>query len=340
MKPVALVTNTVPDYRREPFRLLDEAEGIEVIPYDDVGQRRAVRRLLGGHHRAVVAALGGRLALPGAYMAARCHRVPFVLWTALWHHPTTLAHRASELPTRLLYRHADAIVTYGPHVSGFVAKQRGTSDGVFVAPQNVDAVHFGRAVTTGERAAARDRAGAGEGDFLLLYVGRLVPEKGVVTLAEAWRTAALPDAVLAHAGTGSLTPQNALGHVTRDHLPALYAAADALVLPSVRTATFTEPWGLVVNEAMQQGTPVIATDSVGAAAGGLVQDGRNGRVVVERDASALAAAIADLAGDAAERTRLGDQARRDVAAYTAESWAGGMRAALRFVGASRQERSW
>ena len=50
-------------------------------------------------------------------------------------------------------------------------------------------------------------------------------------------------------------------------------------MPSVPTRTFREPWGLVVNEAMHQRTPVIATDAVGAAAGGLVRDGRNGLVV-------------------------------------------------------------
>ena len=50
-----------------------------------------------------------------------------------------------------------------------------------------------------------------------------------------------------------------------------------------------EPWGLVVNEAMNQATAIIASDAVGAAAGGLVRDGRNGLIVPAGDAGALAA---------------------------------------------------
>ena len=110
-----------------------------------------------------------------------------------------------------------------------------------------------------------------------------------------------------------------------------------LVLPSIRTATFLEPWGLVVNEAMLQGTPVIATDAVGAAAGGLVRDGRNGMVVPERDPEALAARLRVLATNPELRTELGEAARADVAAYTPEAWAAGMRAALKAAGAARSE---
>jgi glycosyltransferase involved in cell wall biosynthesis len=121
--------------------------------------------------------------------------------------------------------------------------------------------------------------------------------------------------------------------VAREELPALYASADALALPSVPTATFLEPWGLVVNEAMQQGTPVIASDAVGAVAGGLVRDGRNGLVVPAGDAAALASRIRALAMNAALRERLGTAAREDVGAYTEKAWVDGMRRALEAVGA-------
>jgi glycosyltransferase involved in cell wall biosynthesis len=127
----------------------------------------------------------------------------------------------------------------------------------------------------------------------------------------------------------------ALGHVPRNELPALYAAADALVLPSIPTATFREPWGLVVNEAMHQGTPVIASDAVGAAAGGLVTDCRTGFVVPAGDASALAARLTALAGSPGLRERLGQAGRAAVAAHTPAAWAEGMSRALRAVGASR-----
>jgi glycosyltransferase involved in cell wall biosynthesis len=341
-RPVALVTNTVPDYRREPFRLLDEAEGIEVIAWadDDHGQRAAVKRLAQGDYRAVIAGLGGRLALPGAYAAARRTRIPFVLWASLWAHPTTLAHRISKRATHGMYRRADAIVTYGPHVTRYVAEQRGNEDDVFEAPQSVDVAHFGQDVTPEQRAEARARAGATDSPSLLLFVGRLEREKGVDLLAEAFAQAGV-DATLAFAGTGPIEPDigETLGQVDKADLPALYAAADALVLPSIRTATFTEPWGLVVNEAMLQATPVITSDAVGAAAGGLVQDGRNGLIVKAGDATALANAIKTLADHPDRARELGRNAQSDVAPYTPQAWADGMQSALRAVGASREDPS-
>jgi glycosyltransferase involved in cell wall biosynthesis len=339
-RPIALVTNTVPDYRREPFRLLDQAEGIDVIAWQETGQAAAVRKIARGGYRAVIAGLGGKLALPGAYTAARRTNTPFILWASLWEHPHTLVHRLSRRPLGTIYRRADAVVTYGPHVTRYVAEERGSDTNVFEAPQTVDTTHFARTVTPEERAAARARAGATDSPFLLLFVGRLVPEKGIAVLTEAFQNTNT-EATLALAGDGPLKPPagTLLGPVSKQDLPALYAAADALVLPSIRTATFTEPWGLVVNEAMLQGTPAITSDAVGAAAGGLVRDGRNGLVVPQGDAPALARAIETLATDATKRAELGEHAREDVAAYTPQAWVEGMRKAIAAVGAGREERN-
>jgi glycosyltransferase involved in cell wall biosynthesis len=181
--------------------------------------------------------------------------------------------------------------------------------------------------------------GASGDGFLALFVGRLVPEKGVDTLLQAWRHAVLPDgSTLAFVGAGPLAPSgpgvHVLGRIERNELPPLYAAADVLVLPSIATATFREPWGLVSNEAMHQGTPVIASDAVGAAAGGLVVDGRTGLVFPAGDADALAARITALASAPELRERLGDEAHAKVAGYTPERWAEGVSRALAAVGES------
>jgi glycosyltransferase involved in cell wall biosynthesis len=331
VKPVALVTGEVSPYRREPFRLLAEAEGVEVIAFRDAGELDAARRIASGRYRAVIAGLGGRIALPASYAAARSRGIPFVLWTSLWAHPRTPAHALSWLPTRHLYRHADAVVTYGRHVSAYVERHRSKGN-VFEAPQAVSAEQFG---------APQERKET-EG-FTLLFVGRLEREKGVEVLLDAWRKAGLDSsATLELAGDGPLRPHGpgvrALGPVPRADLPPLYAAADALVLPSIRTATFLEPWGLVVNEAMHQGTPVIASDAVGAAAGGLVEDGRNGLVAPAGDAQALATRIRTLAVNPALRERLGAAAREDVKRFSEEAWVEGMQRALHAVGAGRVRR--
>jgi glycosyltransferase involved in cell wall biosynthesis len=355
-RPLALVTNVVSDYRVEPFRLLAEAEGVEVVAYAHAGsdppgvplrrasQLEAAQLVAEGRYRGVVCGLGGRVALPGCYAGARRAGVPFVLWASLWAHPRTPAHALSYLPTRAIYRGADAVVTYGPHVSRYVTERRGRAEGVVEAPQAVDAEHFGRPVGEAERRAWRERAGAGSDAFLALFAGRLEREKGVPVLLDAWRAAALDESArLAFAGDGPLRGLverasgrvAALGRVAREQLPGLYAAADCLVLPSVPTATFREPWGLVCNEAMHQGVPIIATDAVGAAAGGLVRDGRNGFVVPAGDAVALSRRLELLARAPELRAELGRAARDDVAPYTPAAWARGVREALAFAGVSR-----
>jgi len=80
-----------------------------------------------------------------------------------------------------------------------------------------------------------------------------------------------------------------LGFVHREELPEIYALAEGLIFP-----THSDPWGLVVNEAMACGLPVIVTSVAGCTLD-LVQDGWNGFVVPPRDASALARATASLA---------------------------------------------
>jgi glycosyltransferase involved in cell wall biosynthesis len=346
MKPVALVTGEVSPYRREPFRMLANEEGVEVITFRGesgsapdgltvrrTSERGAGRLVASGRYRAVIAGIGGRAALPATYAAARARRIPFVLWTSLWAHPRSPAHALSYLPTRHLYRRADAVVTYGPHVSAYVSETRRAGN-VFEAPQAVSAEQFGAPVEPAPM------AGAG---FVLLFVGRLVREKGVRVLLDAWRLADLgKDAMLAFAGEGPIRPAGrgvrTLGRVERSSLPSLYAAADTLVLPSIRTATFLEPWGLVVNEAMHQGTPVIASDAVGAVAGGLVRDGRNGLVVPAGDAQALATRIRAIAANPDLRRELGQAAKRDVEPFSEAAWVSGMQRALHAVGAARKAR--
>jgi len=81
------------------------------------------------------------------------------------------------------------------------------------------------------------------------------------------------------------------GFLNQSQMPRAYAAADLLVLPSLHHET----WGLVVNEAMNFGLPLVVSDRVGSAAD-LVEPGRNGFIVPAGRPEALAAAIGELAG--------------------------------------------
>ena len=113
-----------------------------------------------------------------------------------------------------------------------------------------------------------------------------------------------------------------------------YASSDVLVVPSLRTRSFREPWGLVCNEAMNQALAIIASDETGAAAGGLVRHERNGLVTRAGDPHDLANALRRLHADPGLRARLGEAGRRDVAAYTYDAYAAGFAEALLACGAA------
>ncbi len=352
MKPVLFVTGHVPAYRVGAFGALHEQQGIEValtggrslhggpaaagelpFPHIQLGARAVWSLARSGRHRAVVCSTAGRLAPLAAWAGARNARVPLLLWTSLWAQPSTPAHVVTYMALRRLYSHADAVVTYGPHVSAYV-RARGARN-VHVAPQSVDN-GFWRAQDVEAPPLPGWPSAAGT---RFLFVGREDPEKGLSVLLSAWRRAggAARQSALVLVGAGHTGSERVLatGALSAEQLRDVYAAGDVLVVPSIATRTFREPWGLVVNEAMNRGLPVIASDAVGAAAGGLVRDGVNGLVFAAGDEAALAHAIERLAADPDLRARMGANGAQEVLAYSHEAWAGGFSAALSSLGLAR-----
>jgi glycosyltransferase involved in cell wall biosynthesis len=154
----------------------------------------------------------------------------------------------------------------------------------------------------------------------LLFVGRLVPKKGVPVLIDALQTLRAegrePEAVIVGDGplAGDLRRQAAglarlrfLGWQRPEAVAALMREAALLIVPSIAAANGdAEGLPSVAMEAMALALPVIASDAAGLA--GVVIPGETGVLVPARDARGLAAAIAALLADPAERQRLGQAA--------------------------------
>jgi glycosyltransferase involved in cell wall biosynthesis len=343
-RPVLFITPIVPPDRVGAFAALHERVGIELalfggrshhatggvadpgVPHRHVRSRALHALAASGRYRAVVAGTAGRTALPAAWLGARRARVPFVLWSALWAPLRTPAHLLARPLMGAIYRDADAVVAYGPHVATFARRQGARH--VVVAPQAVDNAFWSAAAPEPRRPAP----------FTCLFVGRATREKGVRALLAAWRAAALDPAgaalVLVGAGhdAAGVPGVQVAGTLSPNSLRNFYAGASVVAVPSVPSRRFVEPWGLVVNEAMNQHCAVIATDAVGAAEGGLVRHEHTGLVVPARDPAALGAAIRRLHDDAPLRDRLADAGARSVAAYTYEAWADRFSTALRIGG--------
>lgn len=104
-----------------------------------------------------------------------------------------------------------------------------------------------------------------------------------------------------------------------------------LNMPSITTKDFKEPWGLVINEAMNQGCVIVTTWAVGAAAGGLVRDRETGLVVAEKDSVALHVAIETSLRDETSLTSMGEAAREEIAQWSPERAAEGFLKAIDFA---------
>jgi glycosyltransferase involved in cell wall biosynthesis len=137
-----------------------------------------------------------------------------------------------------------------------------------------------------DRNEVRTSWGAGPEDLVVLFCAKLQPWKRPFDLLQAFAKASIPKGLLVFAGEGPLRSEleaeaialgvadrvRFLGFVNQTQLPGIYTAAELLVLPSMYDA-----FGVVVNEAMLCGCPVVASDHVGAARD-LITHGRTGFV--------------------------------------------------------------
>jgi phosphatidylinositol alpha 1,6-mannosyltransferase len=259
----------------------------------------------------------GVLGLHGLSMA-RALGVPVAA-----HYQTHLARHAEHLsPTalagqgwrRLLDIHNDCDATFVPSPSvARELRERGMLR-VHVCTRGVDTRLFH---PTRRDPQVRARLTGGRERPILLYVGRLSPEKNLAALNAVAR--ALPDYPLLIVGDGPARGMLAAqlggldvhfaGVLHGEDLAAAYASADIFLFPSA-----TETFGQVVREAMASSLPVI-----GVQAGGvqdLICDGETGLLCAAGDEAALVAAARHLAEDATVRRTMGAAARQEAERHT------------------------
>lgn len=202
--------------------------------------------------------------------------------------------------SRALYPRFDAFLAIGEKSRRQYLENGVPEEKLFRFPYAVDNDHFRAlaAASKPRRAELRRRFGVPEGATCVLYAGRLSPEKNVAELVRG--VAGAPGQFLLLVGTGPEQP--ALERLAADLLPRRhcfagflnydaigdgYAAADLCALSSR-----FEAWGLVCNEAMGFGMPIVVSDQVGCAPD-LVVPGETGGVYPIGDVAALSRALSD-----------------------------------------------
>ncbi len=233
--------------------------------------------------------------------------------TPLWH-----------LKTRGLLSAYSGYLSVGRRSRAYLTSHGVSPMRIHASPACVDNRRFAESAAPHLEPSARDAAraalGAAPQDFVVLFAGKLEERKRPLDALRAV-TALGPQAVLAVAGSGPLEHElrtqaarlgvrlAALGFVNQSRLGEVYAAADCLVLPS----DSHESWGLVVNEAMATGLPVVVSDHAGCGPD-LVVAGETGEVHRTGDVPDLIHALERVRARGG-RASMADACRRRVAQY-------------------------
>jgi glycosyltransferase involved in cell wall biosynthesis len=237
-----------------------------------------------------------------AAMHAAWHRTPFVLWS---HHALVSVQATGGARRRLrraLLARADAVIGMGVQAREVLRGLGVPEERLFDAPNAHDAPAYERALAELDSAVVPHalRGALRARERVALVAGRLVPVKGILPLLSAW--VRLPESLrerwtLLFVGDGPLAP--AVRDAARarpgeiawlperppGEMPAIHSAADLHVF-----ASLGDTWGLVVNEALACGVPVLCSRLAGCA-DDLIEPGRNGWLFDPTDAKGFGEAL-------------------------------------------------
>lgn len=239
-----------------------------------------------------------------SYLVSKLRKKKFILWTENWNFSYEYLNRP-EIYRRLRYaqykfivRNANAVVVHGNHSYYYHLGLGIPTDKAFVANHSSFDLSVQKSNdVSGSPLAAQQK-------HTILYFSRIIPRKGLDILIKAFKKleSKMGGVRLLIAGEGDFRPfcENLarelnlknikfLGSVPFEKAASYYAMSDVFVLPSCLRGQ-SEGWGLVINEAMSMGKPIITTDAVDAAYD-LVKHGVNGYVVKKGDVGELYSAL-------------------------------------------------
>lgn len=265
---------------------------------------------------------------------ARRHGLPFALWSESNAQDQRGGSVVVESLKRYFLRKCDEFAVPGQAATDYLLGLGIDRTQIFMAVNAVDNNFFLQRSQSSRRNAAKLRSEFNLPERYFLFAGRLVREKGIFELLRAYAT--LDDTVRGHVGlvfagdgpSRSEAEREAskisgglirfLGFAQRERLADCYALAEMLVLP-----TYTDTWGLVVNEAMACGLPIITTNVAGCARDLIIEDW-NGRIVPVKDVTSLSRAMSEMAKDRAKATLMGKNSADRIQQFTPEEWSSGI----------------
>jgi len=249
---------------------------------------------------------------------------------------------AKEFYLRNLFRKIDAFASIGQYNSEYYRSYGVPENKIYSAPYTVDNAFFQSRTAEACLEAKRLRQELGIFDrTVILFSAKFIPKKRPLELIEGfYRSEIFSDCVLVFAGDGEMKPLmekrvadlgiatsvRFLGFRNQSQMPATYALGDLFVIPSS-----IEPWGLAVNEAMNLGLSIIASDMVSSARD-LVIHGENGWVYPSGGIDCLAGCLSEAVSLGREGLKMkGRRSLEIISRWGIPETANGILDALRFV---------
>jgi glycosyltransferase involved in cell wall biosynthesis len=283
-----------------------------------------------------------------AYFACRCSGTAFIFGTdassLLPRSGGSWKAQLKKLSWPRLFSLADQVIVPSNATRDLMLSLRIPEERITLTPYSVDNDWWMAQSEKVDREAVRAIWGATPQTSVILFCAKLQPWKHPMDLLHAFAQANLSDALLIYAGEGAQRPElerqtaalgvgeraRFLGFKNQSELPAVYTAADLMVLPSEY-----EPFAVVVNEASCCGCPVVASDRVGAARD-LIAPVDPTLIYPCGDVSALAGLLRNLLADRVRLRELRHAARRRMETWSpGENIAGTIQAIRRAVARSR-----
>ena len=278
-----------------------------------------------------------------AWASAVACRVPVLLRGEAngLNEPTGLKGVVKRTVLKAFFNQVSCYLAIGTNNANFYRSYGIPDEHIFLTPYSVDNEFFMKRAgeLDGQKRLLREKEGLSPDLPVILFCGKFQEKKRPIDLLKAFaHLHDHPAASLVFVGDGPLrsvmerfVAERHLGHVhilgfkNQQELPACYAMADLLVLPSS-----VEPWGLVVNEAMCCGLPVIVSDKVGAAAD-LIRQGINGFIYPAGNLEALAECMKRILANEEARCEMGRQSRGIISRWRIEEDLEGVVKALEYV---------
>lgn len=249
------------------------------------------------------------------FLIMKLRRKRVIFWVEEWCEPVKTVRKLSMPFLHYMARHCNAVVVSGIAARNHIINYSASLQKIFLSP-NSSYVESPSSVKLPIKT----------GEFIILYLGRLVKYKGANYLIRAFSMLEKThkNVKLIIAGRGdfkhyleSLSQQLRVKNITFTDVPSdieksyYYNLCDLFVLPSIWQPAFCEAWGLVLNEAMQFGKAVITTNAVGAAPD-LVENGVNGFIVKNSDPNSLYDAMKRIVENPELAKRMGKNSKRIV----------------------------